>query len=407
MSRSFASILAGLSQWRRIFGDEAFRLFFPLAALQGALWPFLWVAIGQMNLVGTNELPSSIWHAQEMVLGCYGAALIGFLLTAVPEWTDTKPLQGRPLFALALLWGTARLIGFFGFEFAIIIAALADAAWLCFLCVYIVRLSLRLKTDQLIGFLFWLGLLLVSSLVSRYGAMRLDYALAQKWSYISGFVFLGFLGLALARVTVAVTNLILDPAEESSPFRPHPGRKNLSAALVFVAICVEVVGFSDAVRGFVWIAAGAAFLDRVGEHFIGRAFFRLEILVLALSAVLSGVGLICFGMAKLALFALSPVAGLHLSLMGGLGLGVLAVFSIAGLLHTGRELPFPSHIAWAIVIFLIGVALRVGPDLDLFDHPLGIPYLVASLFWAGGFAIWLALYWPYLTDANSLGERRC
>ena len=83
--------------------SEALRLFFPLAALHGAGWPFLWVVIGGYALPFADAVPASQWHAHEMIFGTYGMALAGFLGSAVPEWTDTKPAQGRTLLHLCLL----------------------------------------------------------------------------------------------------------------------------------------------------------------------------------------------------------------------------------------------------------------------------------------------------------------
>lgn len=63
---------------------------------------------------------------------------------------------------------------------------------------------------------------------------------------------------------MAVTNLILDPTETISPFRPHPGRLNLAPGLVALAIAGDLAGLSPAAGGYLPIAAGAAFMDRVG-----------------------------------------------------------------------------------------------------------------------------------------------
>jgi hypothetical protein len=51
-----------------------------------------------------------------MLIGAYGAALIGFVTTAVPEWTDTPRPQKNPLLALAFLWGIGRCVGILGFD---------------------------------------------------------------------------------------------------------------------------------------------------------------------------------------------------------------------------------------------------------------------------------------------------
>ena len=44
-----------------------------------------------------------------MLYGFVGAAIAGFLLTAVPSWTGTRRSSGTPLILLASLWLAGRL----------------------------------------------------------------------------------------------------------------------------------------------------------------------------------------------------------------------------------------------------------------------------------------------------------
>src|SRR5690606_8672198 len=50
------------------------------------------------------------WHAHEMVFGYTGAALGGFMLTAIPNWTGRLPVSGTPLLLLVLLWLAGRVV---------------------------------------------------------------------------------------------------------------------------------------------------------------------------------------------------------------------------------------------------------------------------------------------------------
>ena len=49
------------------------------------------------------------WHIHEMLFGFLPAAIAGFLLTAVPNWTGRLPVRGTPLALLAGTWLTGRL----------------------------------------------------------------------------------------------------------------------------------------------------------------------------------------------------------------------------------------------------------------------------------------------------------
>jgi uncharacterized protein involved in response to NO len=379
----------------RAVGDEGLRLFFPLSALYCALWPFQWVLVFSLDLLFARTTPPALWHAHEMIFGAFGAALIGFITTAVPEWTDTPRLKGRRLFVLATLWGGGRLVGFAGADFAGTLGAMCDLAWLALLVVYMAHVSILKRTDRLLAFIGWIAALAICEVAVRLCFHLEAIELASRLLRISGLVFVGLLGVALARITVPVTNLVLDPTETTSPFRPHPGRLNLAPGLVAVAVAVDLAGFSDAVCGYTLIAAGAAFMDRVGEVFIGRSSLRAEVASLAGSSTFAGTGLLLLGAAQLGA-PISGVAGVHVALMGGLGLGVLTVFCIAGLLHTGHSLSFSRSARLAMVCLVVSVGLRVLPDLDLMPQPPGPPYAWTACFWAAAFLLWLKDYWPRL-----------
>ncbi|MFV3131482.1 NnrS family protein [Niveispirillum sp. KHB5.9] len=390
----------------RRLGDEGVRLFFPLSALHAALWPLLWTALHGLSLPLAHQMPPGIWHATEMILGTYGAALIGFITTAVPEWSDTPRLRGRGLYILAGCWLIARLVGLLGADALAWLGLIADGAWLVFLPLYLVAVARKRGTEHLFGFLIWLAALATAGIAARMAMALNDPETALMLLRIAGLVFLGLLGLALSRITVPVTNLVLDPSQASSPYRPHPGRRNLAPALIAVILTGELLGLSSGVTGWLFIAAGAAFIDRVGEAFVGREGLRIEILALAGSSLFSGIGLILVGAARLgAPFAEIP--GLHLALMGGLGLGVMTVFAIAGLMHTGRTLPFPRGMGSALLLLIVAVLLRVLPDLHITPAPPGPPYAVAALFWSVGFLVWLRLYWPFLSGGAADDAARC
>jgi len=310
---------------------------------------------------------------------------------AAPEWTDTEPPRGRPLWVLAGLWGIGRAVGLFGWDGMGAIGALADLAWMAALIGFLLRLSWQRRTDRLLAFAFWLALLMACTAAARWGFLAGDIALAGRALEWVGLVFLGLLGLALARITVPVTNLVLDPTEATSPFRPHPGRLNLAPGLVLVALAADVAGLSPMVCAFLMFGAGAAFMDRVGEAFIGREALRAEPLMLAGASALAGAGLMLTAAARMGA-PWDPVSGLHVALMGGLGLAVYAVYCIAGRLHTGRTLGLTRPERWGALALVAAVALRAAPGFGWM--PPGPVHGLSAILWAGGFLAWASVSWP-------------
>ena len=77
-----------------------------------------------------------------MVVGAgdyIGAAIAGFLLTAIPNWTGRLPLQGAPLLGLALVWIAGRVVIAVSDRIGAIPAALIDLAFLFMLCAVTLR----------------------------------------------------------------------------------------------------------------------------------------------------------------------------------------------------------------------------------------------------------------------------
>lgn len=394
-----------IARARRIGGGlsiEGLRLFFPLAALHAALWPALWVLVQDYALPGA-AMPAHLWHGQEMIFGAFGAALIGFVLSAMPEWTDTRRIAGGALWVLAATWLGARVIGLAGVEALVAIAAALDALLLGGLAAYATRLAWLRPAARLPAFAAWLWGFAASSVAVRIGFLRDDPALASVALYAALLVFLALLALSLARILPVVLNLALDPTQASTPFRPHPGRRHLAAGMVAVALAGHLLGLSPAVQGFLLIGTGAAFLDRVGDAFIGRGFFRPEVLVLAGASALAGLGLGMMGLGRLGL-AEAGQAGLHVTAMGGLGLAVIGVFAVAGRLHTGQALRLPPTAVAAALLVIAATALRAGVAFGL-DPVLG--HGTASLLWAAGFLLWFAGYAPDLANPERRAHEGC
>lgn len=384
-----------------VLGDEALRLFFPLAALHAGAWPLLWVAVYSLDLPMARTVPPSLWHGHEMLIGSFGAALLGFIFTAVPEWSNQARPRGGVLFAMAGVWSIGRMVGLLGADMLGVLGALADLAWLSAMVIFLALTALRQRALTLRGFLFWIGALWFSEAATRYGFLTGDLQLAKTALWLSVLAYTAVLGLALARIIPPITNRILDPELRSTPFRPHPGRRNLGPILIALAMVGTILGASPSVDGFLLLAAGAAYMERSAEAFIGRAFFRAEILALGGSSALAGGGLLLVGVSRLAL-PVPELAGLHLLTMGGLGLGVLAVFAIAGKLHTGQPLGLDAPMKVGFLLLALATFARVWAAFGLTTPSVGVPLrLISAVMWGAAFFIWFGCYWPFLSN----GER--
>ena len=88
--------------------QEGFRPFFLGAALWAATSMILWLLMLSGGFAFPIAIDALAWHAHEMIYGFAMAAVAGFLLTAIPNWTGRFPLQGVPLFCLTMMWVFGR-----------------------------------------------------------------------------------------------------------------------------------------------------------------------------------------------------------------------------------------------------------------------------------------------------------
>jgi len=374
---------------------EGLRLLFPVAAFHAVLMPLVWVALFAFSLPFARDVPMGQWHAHEMIFGTYGAALAGFLISAVPEWTDTRPRQGRSLLLLFFLWLPGRIVGFLGFDSLIVVAAATDLAFLGLLFWYVLQALIERGSMRHTSFAVWVALFWLMELGIRAAWLTGLIDLAGRLLQVSLMIFLVFFSLAIARINVVVINLALDPSGETTPYRPHPGRQNLTAGLVALYAIAALLAPGSTVPAYLALAAAAAFFDRLAEWFIGTAVFRTHVLALAGANLFAGAGFTAIGLAGLGA-PLSPITGLHILSVGSLGLAVLGVFIIAGLRHTGRPLALPWQAHGSLILMTGAGLVRVLPELGFAPDILTSHYNASAILWSAAFALWLLGFIPLL-----------
>lgn len=72
---------------------DPYRIFFPL----GIGLSFIGVAVWPMLALGWISYPNPLWHIDLMLQGFLFAFILGFLLTALPRFSQTRPIQKSEL----------------------------------------------------------------------------------------------------------------------------------------------------------------------------------------------------------------------------------------------------------------------------------------------------------------------
>ena len=148
-----------------------FRPFYLLAAGLAAAWIPLWVAVWHGHLALPSGFSPLAWHTHEMLFGFTSAVLVGFLLTAVPNWTGRPTITGAPLAGLAVLWLAGRALMLTGADLPWQVVAAVDVAFLPLAGVAMLRPLIATKNRRNIVFPIVLILLALANL-----ALHLDAA---------------------------------------------------------------------------------------------------------------------------------------------------------------------------------------------------------------------------------------
>lgn len=383
----------------RYLFTAGWRIFFWLAGLWAiislAIW-LLWLSVHAAG-IGVVEMgfamPPHLWHAHEMVFGYATAAIGGFLLTAVPNWTGGRPEPERFMILVSGLWFAGRLAVWFSGALPAGLVAVIDLAFLPVLMLRILMQLLARPKPQNMMILAVLSLIWIGNLLVHLEWMGLA---DTGWQGLRGamLTICALIAILGGRVTPAFTrNAILRTGRETGlPVNRGP----LTVAGIVLALLTaitQLIGLPDSVIGVVALMAGIVAASRLlgwrGLALPGQPIIwslHLAYAMLALGYLLWGAALLGVG---------SEVGALHILGIGAVGGMTLAVMSRAALGHSGRALIAPGPIALAYALMPVAAILRwIGSTWII---PLYYPGILASgAIWCLAFSLYLGAIWKVL-----------
>lgn len=367
-----------------------FRPFFLGASLFAGLAIPIWVAAFAGADSPAFAFPPRDWHVHEMVFGFLPAVITGFLLTAIPNWTDRPPIRGVELMALFALWLAGRLLIALPWVPSFLTAAV-DAAFLVSVAGLVWR---EIAAGQ-----SW-SHAPVGGLITLYaGANVLFHALALSGAAtdVSERMALSLLMLLLTviggRVAPAFTGeFLLDRGrtEQIPSFSRYDG---LSIALVGLAGLSWTLHPSGFATAWMLILAGSANLGRLSRWRGWLTWREPLVLILHVGYGWLGAALVLLGCAILGI-GLPVTDAVHGLTTGAVGVMTLAVMTRASLGHTGRMRHADPVTVVMYALVFVGALLRVaGPGTGLRANlVLGF----AAVCWSGAYLLFAMVYGRYL-----------
>ncbi|WP_455001956.1 NnrS family protein [Cardiobacterium hominis] len=356
--------------------EHPFRLFFPLACLGAwvALLPWLALLLAPQY---AGHFPLH-WHAFAFLNLCAGAGFVGFLMTALPAWTDDPAPRSIHSYLLLALWATML----FAMPWPHLALFACDAFWL-YLSAYTAWRVIHNRRRNLVSFVITMSIL---------SALSLRYSQNASGATLHQMVDTMLIAVALVnfRVGRVLGNEALkDGGHDALRFIPNPYAKNISALILGLYIAVGALGAADNIQGWLALAVAAAFAARLQDwhsllllraHYV-RANYSVS-LVLALGYAATGIG---------QLFApalYSPAR--HLLAIAAMLAMVLTIMSIAGIRHSGLKLHFYRDTRLALALLLCaGLSRSLGA---LYAPSLTTIYAIPAACIAGAFTLYALRY---------------
>ena len=368
-----------------------------------------------------------VWHVHELLMGATLAAVAGFALTAVPEFTETPSFEARHVRWLLGLWLLGRLSFWLSGWWPQGLLALSGVFHVGFMVMLTVMVAPRLWRDpghRQQGF-WWAFMALIVTVAGFYvDAVQGEFPM--RWLHATLGVLMALIVVAMSRISMAIVNSSIDddferrhpvavlareqashgaaqdgmpvaghadnppiaptalPVEEDEPsaYLARPPRRHLAVICIMLFTAMQWFDPANRVTGWLALAASAAMLNLLNDWHVGRPLFSRWPLMLYMVYVFMAAG---YGLIGLVLVAgdgsVSP--GIHLLTAGALGLAVYTVICIAGYTHSGLE---KNGRPWVVVGACFLVASAVLRALAYwFDPPVLLQ--LAGLAWCAAFVM--------------------
>jgi uncharacterized protein involved in response to NO len=377
--------------------QHSFRPFFMAAGF----WAMLAIPFWLMNYVGVLVLPAGVdgmlWHRHEMLFGFAGAAIAGFILTAIPNWTGRLPVSGWRLGLLVSFWLAGRLGFLAAASIGPLAAAVLDLSFLTMLAAMIAR--------ELISGKNWRNLpvlVLISSFALGNWLVHFETTgfaeTAELGIRLSTFVLAVLVAMIGGRIVPSFTRNWL--ARGGAAVLPEPmGRfDTIALAALIVFVVAQVLAPDRQLTSYLALLAGGLHGFRLvrwkGWAVIGEPLMW----VLHLGYAWLAVALILIGLAGLT-DIVPATAAIHALTVGAFGTMILAVMTRASLGHTGRELTATPGTTAIFVLITIAAISRVGaPFLD--DWSVSA-ILISGIAWTAAYGLFSVLYFPVFTQPRA------
>jgi len=379
---------------------QGLRPFFLGAGVHAVVVMAGWIAVLATGAWPDHAGDMVAWHGHEMLFGFAAAAIAGFLLTAVPNWTGSRGYAGAGLAALFTLWLAGRLAVSPLLAVPPAPAALLDVAFFPAVAALVLPSIIQARNRRNYVFLGLLSLLTVGSAfyhLDRLGLVPGAWAWGQAVA-LHGVLFM--VALIGGRIVPSFTSSTLRRQGRALEIKPGGRVDRLALGLLPLLAVLDLADPDGVATGVVALLAGLVHGLRLSRWHGVKTLGQPILWVLHLAYLWIPAGLLLKA-AWVLVGAEVGMAWVHALTIGAFATMILAVMSRAALGHTGREIVAarPTVAAYLLVTgaALARVAAPLFPDM-------GTAYAVAGALWIAAFSLFTLVYAPILLRPRADGR---
>lgn len=384
----------GISRTGPALLSYGFRPFFLGAGIVALLAMAGWIGALALGWPIGGDYGALNWHAHEMLFGYTSAALAGFMLTAIPNWTGRLPVSGVPLLVIAALWFLGRVVMAAPDVLGVWPSAALDAAFLPTMAAIAAREILAGRNWKNFKILVGLAGLSVANAAFHWSVISSGQAIEASRAAVG--VYIVLIAIVGGRIVPSFTRNWL--AKAGSTRLPAPAdRFDLTSIVVLGLACASWVVLDETVvtATLAFIASGlqgARLLRWRGWTTVDEPL----LLILHVGYAFVPIGIACVGLAALGI--VSAPSALHVLTVGAIGIMTFAVMTRASLGHTGRALTASPMVSLAYLALVLAATIR--PFAELLPGHYHLLLEIAGGAWILAFVLFLVEYGPILVSSD-------
>lgn len=385
----------GIARSGPVLFSYGFRPFFLAAGIWAVAAMALWIGALAAGWEIGGSYGGAYWHAHEMLFGYGSAALAGFLLTAVPNWTGRLPVSGLPLVILFAAWCAGRLAMLAPDGLGLLASLAIESAFLPLLlaiCAREIIAGRKWKDVKILAGLAALALANIGfhTLIATGG----DVGFANRLAVGAYVMLVSIMG---GRVVPSFTRNWLAKRHIDRLPAPYDRFDTIVLLTGLAALLLWVTTPETLWTGLACGLAAVLHLMRLWRWCGWQSWDEKLVLILHF-----GYGFVPLGFALIALAQLGwfePVAALHVFTVGAIGVMTLAMMTRATRGHTGQPLAASRLTSISYLALLTAAVLR--PMTSLWPAMHLELLTLSGVCWMLAFSLYVIEYGPLLW-----GQRR-